>query len=77
MEINIWVVLGIMGSIILALGLLAYFGNVLGRTMNAILPGTGDFFISTGNIFLFICIVVVFIVVVVFIYLATQQSSMY
>lgn len=77
MEINIWLVLGAMGSIVLVLGLLAYFGNALGKTMNAILPGTGDFFISTGNIFLFICIAVVCIVVFVFIYLATQQGSGY
>lgn len=77
MEVNVWIALGVIGSLVFVLGLLAYLGHGLGKTMNAFLPGSGDVFTSIGNTFLYFCIFLIVIVVIGFLYLITQQGSNY
>lgn len=75
MEVNIWLALGLIGGVILALAISGYFGNALGTTMNSFKSGTGDFVLGISNWFFGLAIVIALVVVAIAIIYAYQQTQ--
>jgi hypothetical protein len=77
MEVKIWVTLGLVGGMILALAIAGYFGHAFGTTMNAIMPGTGDSIITMSNVFFGLAVITAIVVIIVAFIYAYQQSQGY
>jgi len=77
-ELKVVIILGVVASIVLALGLLSYVGQVLSDTMKAVLPEASQAIKDMSSSFFgwAIAIAVVVVIVVIFI-LAYNQPSGY
>jgi len=74
-EVKIVVVLGVVGSIIFVLGLLSYFGRIIGDSLNAFLPGSGQNVIDMSNNFFIWCIVLSIIVIIAVVAIIAYRSQ--
>lgn len=64
--VKLVIVLGVVAATLFALGLLSFFGNLVGTAMNQVSEGTGNFALLASNIFLGLAIVLVILVIIWF-----------
>jgi hypothetical protein len=63
--VKVVVVLGTVGSVIAALIIASYFGNILGNSVNQIFPHSGDFALAVSNGLIAMVVIIVFVVILI------------